>query len=105
MSTRTSVLRSLQEKDADWQWLHEHKKAWQGIKQILSSHPVLQYYDENKPVKVLSDASKDGIGAALLQEADGPWMPVAYASCSMTAAECNYAQIEKEHARQTPDNS
>ena len=46
MSNRTSVLRSLLEKDADWQWLPEHEKAWQGIKHILSSHPVLQYYDE-----------------------------------------------------------
>ena len=47
-------------------------------------------------MKVSSDASKDGIGAALPQEADGQWMPVTYASRSMTAAECNYAQIEKE---------
>ena len=66
MSNRTSVLRSLLEKDADWQWLPEHEKAWQGIKHILSSHPVLQYYDERKPVKLSNDASKDGIGAALL---------------------------------------
>lgn len=96
MSTRTSVLRSLLEKGAYLQWLSEHEKAWQGIKHILSSHPVLQYFDEKKPVKVSSDASKDGIGAALLQEADSQWMPVTYASRSMTAAECNYAQIEKE---------
>ena len=96
MSNRTSVLRSLLEKDADWQWLPEHEKAWQGIKHILSSHPVLQYYDERKHVKLSSDASKDGIGAALLQENDGQWMPVAYASRAMTSAERNYAQIEKE---------
>ena len=96
MSNRTSVLRSLLEKDADWQWLPEHEKACQGIKHILSSHPVLQYYGERKPVKLSSDASKDGIGAALLQETDGQWMPVAYASRAMTSAERNYAQIEKE---------
>ena len=89
ISNRTSVLRSLLEKDADWQWLPEHEKAWQGIKHILSSHPVLQYYDERKPVKLSSDASKDGIGEALLQETDGQWMPVAYASRAMTSAERN----------------
>ena len=95
-SNRTSVLRSLLEKVEYWQWLPEHEKAWQGMKHILSSHPVLQYYDERKPVKLSSDASKDGIGAALLQETDGQWMPVAYASRAMTSAERNYAQIEKE---------
>ena len=47
-------------------------------------------------MKLSSDASKDGIGAALLQETDGQWMPVAYASRAMTSAERNYAQIEKE---------
>ena len=57
MSNRTSVLRSLLEKDADWQWLPEHGKAWHGIKHILSSYPVLEYYDERKPVKLSSDAS------------------------------------------------
>ena len=77
MSNRTSVLRSLLEKDADWQWLPENEKSWHGIKHILSSHPVLQYYDESKIVKLSSDASKNGIGAALLQESDGQWMPVA----------------------------
>ena len=92
ISNRTSVLRSLLEKDVGWQWLPEHEKSWQGIKHILSSHPVLQYYYERKPVKL----SSDGIGAALLQENDGQWMPVAYASRAMTSAERNYAQIEKE---------
>ena len=49
-----------------------------------------------KALKVSSDAPKDGIGAVLLQETEGGWMPIAYASRSMTSAERNYAQIEME---------
>ena len=93
---RTAVLRALLRKDVSWQWHPEHDKAWEDVKQILSNHPVLQYYDETKPLKVSTDASKDGIGSALLQEVDGHWMPVAYASRAMTESERNYAQIEKE---------
>ena len=74
LSARTAPLRLLLEKDSDWQWQHEHELAWNGIKGTLSKHPVLQYYDESKSLKVSSDASKDGIGAVLLQETNGEWM-------------------------------
>ena len=36
------------------------------------------------------------LGAVLLQEHDGNWLPVAFISRAMTSAEKNYAQIEKE---------
>ena len=96
LSARTAPLRLLLEKDSDWQWQREHELAWNGIKETLSKHQVLQYYDESKSLKVLSDASKDGIGAVLLQETNGEWMPVVHNSRYMTTAEKNYAQIEKE---------
>ena len=96
LSARTAPFILLLEKDSDWQWQHEHELAWNGFKETLSKHPVLRYYDECKSLKVSSDASRDGIGAILLQETNGEWMPVAYASRSMTTAEKNYAQIETE---------
>ena len=96
LSARTAVLRTLIAQDTDWQWQPEHESAWRDLKRIFMSEPVLQYFDERKEVRLSSDASKDGLGAALLQEVDGKWMPVAYASRAMTSAERNYAQIEKE---------
>ena len=96
VSAKTRALRSLTQKDVIWQWGHEHEQEWNCIKEILSSYPVLQHFDSNKPLKISSDASKEGLGAVLMQETEKEWMPVAYASRAMTKAEQNYAQIEKE---------
>ena len=62
------------------------------VKELIVSAPVLAYYDMSKPVTIQCDASKSGLGAALLQEG----RPVAYSSRVMTQTEQNYAQIENE---------
>ena len=41
LSARTAPLRSLLQKDIDWQWRDEHEVAWTGLKETLSGHPVL----------------------------------------------------------------
>lgn len=65
------------------------------VKLALASEPLLKFCPEKK-AKVSTDTSKDSLGAVLLQEDGGAWHRVAYASHSMTATECRYAQIEKE---------
>ena len=57
---------------------------------------MLRFYDPKKPIKLSADASKNGLGAVLLQQYQNAWAPVAYASRAMTTAEMRYAQIEKE---------
>ena len=59
---------------------------------MLVSKPVLAFYDVNKAVTLQCDASQSGLGACLLQGNK----PVAFASRSLSPAEKNYAQIEKE---------
>ena len=92
MSMKTAPLRKLFEKDTEWLWLHTHDDAVRQLKDILSSAPVLAYFDVNKPVTITADASKDGLGAAILPDNK----PVAYASRSLTPAEKHYVVIEKE---------
>ena len=65
------------------------------FKTLLSTQPLLKFYDQSENVKISSDASKCDLGAVILQH-DGEWQPVAYASRAMTSAETRYAQIEKE---------
>ena len=66
------------------------------ISVLLSSNTVLALYDPNKEMKISADSSFFGLGAVLLQKAEGEWRPVAYASRSLTRTETRYAQVEKE---------
>uniref|UniRef100_A0A8C6PJV3 Gypsy retrotransposon integrase-like protein 1 n=1 Tax=Nothobranchius furzeri TaxID=105023 RepID=A0A8C6PJV3_NOTFU len=95
LSEKMAPLRQLTEKSLEWEWNHEHEKAWRDLKDLLTKEPVLTFYDPMRPIKISSDASQSGLGAVLLQKYD-EWQPVAYASRSMTDAETRYAQIEKE---------
>ena len=92
MSEITAPLRSLLNKDARWFWHEEHHRSLKRIKAVLTSSPVLRFYDIGKPVTLQVDASQSGLGACLIQEGH----PVIYASRSLTNTEKLYAQIEKE---------
>ena len=75
-----------------WHWGDHQQKAFDKVKKMISSSPVLSFFDSNKEITIQCDASQSGIGAVLLQEG----RPVTYASRSMNSAELHYAQIEKE---------
>lgn len=94
LSDVTAPLRKLLTKEVEWVWDAEQEEAFQKIKGLMMSPPILIYYDVNAPVTLSVDASSHALGAVLLQQG----RPVAYASKALTPAEANYPQIEKEAA-------
>ncbi|PFX23103.1 Transposon Tf2-9 polyprotein [Stylophora pistillata] len=78
--------------DVPWTWFPEHDTALTKLKSVLSSTPVLRFYDTSLPTTLQVDATESGLGACLMQQNQ----PVAYASRAMSSSEINYAQIEKE---------
>ena len=84
------------EKDTPWYFEPAQEDAVKKLKEMVTSAPVLKYFNRKDPIKVTSDSSKFGLGAVLEQREEGQWKPVAFASRSLTQAEQNYAQIEKE---------
>ena len=85
-------LRHLTRQDVTWQWNHEHQAAFEQVKHMVTSAPLVKYYDPHLELTVQCDASEKGLGAALLQKGQ----PIAFASRALTDAETRYAQIEKE---------
>lgn len=96
LSTKTEHLRQLLHHKCDFKWTDSHEEEWKTLKTILTTEPVLTFFDPSKRIKISTDSSRNGIGAVLLQADGEDWRPVAYASRAMTATECRYAQIEKE---------
>ena len=96
-SSKLHPLYELLSNKAEWFWTKECEAAFIWAKEVLSSEQVLVHYDPQKPLLLSVDASPYGIGAVLSHRMeDGTERPVEFASRTLSSAEKNYAQIEKE---------
>ena len=73
-----------------WVWTEQCQEAFESIIDKLVNPPVLAYPDYTKPFVLHTDASLEGLGAALYQVHDGVEWPVAYASRTLGKSERNY---------------
>lgn len=92
LSDISTPIRELLKKSVVFQWLDQHDQCLKKIKNLITNAPILKAFNCNESITIQTDASKDGLGCCLLQNK----RPVSFASCSLTDAEKNYAQIEKE---------
>ena len=62
------------------EWTQERRDAFEQLRTVLISHPVLTSPEEAKPFTLHTDASGIGIGAVLSQDIDGTDKPITYYS-------------------------
>ncbi|KAA3675726.1 uncharacterized protein DEA37_0006214 [Paragonimus westermani] len=90
-------LNKLLQINSEWVWSNACQSSFERIKQVLLSDLLLTHYNPNLPIIVAADASEYGIGAVILHQfPDGHHKAVSHVSRTLTSAERNYSQIEKE---------
>lgn len=92
LSQETINLRTLLKKNVPWHWNPNHQSEFENLKKLISSTPVLTYYDRNKQLTLSVDASQNSMGAVILHDKQ----PIAYASKSMNDTQKRYSSIERE---------
>lgn len=89
-------LTDLLKKNKPFLWEQNQNQAFDELRNILCSEPLLQYPDFSRPFNLTTDASGYAIGGVLSQGPVGRDLPVSYASRILNSAEQNYSTIEKE---------
>ena len=84
--------RRLCKSGVEWAWESEQQNSFEAIKQVITTLPVLTYFNKTKKHTIQWDASKKGLGVVLLQESK----PVMHVSRALTETEQRYSNIERE---------
>ena len=96
ISKATTPLRPLLSTKNDFVWAAPHDEVFGVTKRLLSSAPIMAFYDANKPTRLLTDASRTGIGFVLQQQHGDEWLTIQANSRHLTDTEGRYAVIELE---------
>ena len=70
--------------------------AFEKLKQLLTSSPIIQSSNWSLPFELICDASDYVVGAVLGQRVDRIPHIIYYASMTLNDAQLNYSTIEKE---------
>ena len=97
LATTLAPLHELLRKGTHWRWGTKQQEAFDKSKELLKSAELLVHYDSSKELLLACDASPYGVGEVLSHKfEDGSERPIAYASRTLTTAERNYGQLDKE---------
>ncbi|GJZ97178.1 putative nucleotidyltransferase, ribonuclease H [Tanacetum coccineum] len=81
-------------KDAKFDFSDDCKKAFNILKEKLTTAPIIISPDWNEPFELMCDASDFAVGAVLGQRIDGKFKPIYYASKTLNNAQEHYTTTE-----------
>ena len=80
----------------EWKWNKEYQKAFEELKNKITSQLVLSLSRREAKFRVETDTSGHTIGGVLSQEQDGKWKLIAFLLRMMQHVERNYKIYDKE---------
>ncbi|KAK1606632.1 hypothetical protein QYE76_030305 [Lolium multiflorum] len=89
-------LTNLLQKDVPFVFDDDCKEAFETLKKVLTTAPIVEPPDWNLPFEIMCDASDFAVGAVLGQRVNKKLNVIHYASKTLDAAQRNYATTEKE---------
>ncbi|GJY40844.1 reverse transcriptase domain-containing protein [Tanacetum coccineum] len=82
--------------DSPWDSIEDFKKAFNILKEKLTTAPIIISPDWNIPFELICDASDFAVGAVLGKRVDGNFKPIYYASKTLNKAQEHYTTTKKE---------
>ena len=86
----------LQKKAKKYKWTDEAEKAFNEIKKLLISLPVLKAPTPDSLFQLESDTSREGVGGTLLQKQGDEWVVIRYHSKRLPKSAKNFSITELE---------
>lgn len=96
LSTKLRSLYALLTNDAKYDWTDECEKAFQLSKEALLKADLLEFYDPDKLLIVVSVASSDGLEGVLAHKIGESEKPICFTSFSLNSAQKRYPILHLE---------
>ena len=96
LATICAPLRPLLRKDLPWKWTEVQESAFNQLKTEIQNVTEIKHFQRNLPLRIICDASKDGLGAVLQQQSELGWQPICFASRFLAEFEQKYSINELE---------
>lgn len=96
LSANLYHLYNLLKKDVKFIWDENCNRAFESSKEALLRADLLEFYDPNKDIVVVSDASGYGLGGVIAHVIDGEEKPISFTSFSLNSAQKSYPILHLE---------
>ncbi len=81
---------------ATFKWSTASEVAYEAIRKLIESAPLLYFVNDKDPIFLRTDASDYGVGGYLYQKVDTIDKPIAFVSKSLTETQLKWSVIQKE---------
>ena len=96
LAETSAPLRPLLSKKNEFVWTTDCQTAFESLKKQVANIIELTHFDVHKDIRIVCDASHNGLGAVLEQLSAEGWRPLSFASRFLNVAEKKYSTNELE---------